>query len=116
MSEQEGVIWEPMPGNIVVEVIGDTERVGSLGIIFAPANREVPRTTGKVIAIYEPFLNDDNTESAPYVAVGDIVIFGRFTGTEISYDRKKVVVLKEADILTKVKAPVATVERMEAER
>ena len=112
MTEQyrgtyQQIEFKPMPGKVVVEVIGDSEFLGTSKLIIAPASSENPRTTGRVIAIYEPFMIGDNLdiESSPYVNKGDIIIFGRFTGTDITMgrERKKVIVLKETDILCVVK-------------
>ena len=111
------VVWKPMPGKIVVKVLGDTERSAS-GLLFLPATREIPRTTGEVIAIYEPFTfgtGEDAEYSTPFVKVGDVVIFGRFTGTEITFRDEKVIVLKEQDILTIVEAAPELVDAMEAQ-
>ena len=111
------VVWKPMPGKIVVKVLGETDRSAS-GLLFLPPNRDVPRTTGEVIAIYEPFTLDSGEDaeySTPFVKVGDVVIFGRFTGTEITFRDEKVIVLKEADILTIVEAAPEVVESMEAQ-
>lgn len=108
--------FKPMPGKIVVEVIGDKEKLGS-GILFAPPTLHNPRTTGRVIAVYEPFtFGSDSQESEPFVQVGDIVLFGKFSGTEIELDRKKWIVLKEADILTKLEFPDEdTLQKIEAQ-
>lgn len=112
--------FRPMPGKIVVRVIGDNEMIGS-GILYGAPTREVPRTTGRVIAVYEPFLIGDNQdiESKPYVDVGDIVIFGQFTGTKVEVERTVILILKEHDILTIVDVdgdPEKELANVEAER
>lgn len=99
------VKWEPMPGKIVCRVIGDTETFGG-GKIFKPVTHRQPRTTAEVIAVYEPFLLDnanENSETSAYVEKGDIVIFGMHSGIEIEYGDQKVIILREQEILTKVK-------------
>lgn len=121
MSQEPELQFKPMPGKIVVEVIGDSDYLGASKLIIAPASAENPRTTGRVIAVYEPFLLDGDIESTPYVNKGDIVIFGRFTGTDVKIgrDRKRIIILKEADILTivTVKGDVDEVmQSVEAER
>lgn len=111
------VTFRPMPGKIVVKVIGDNEKIGS-GLLFAAATREIPRTTGRVMAVYEPFLvNNEETQS--YLKPGDLVIFGMFTGTKVEIDRATVLVIKEHDILTIVEVdgdPDRVLENVEAER
>lgn len=111
--------FRPMPGKIVVVGIGDNERIGS-GVLFAPQTLRVPRTTGRVIATYEPFLLDEEKgiESSPYVKVGDIVVFGQFSGTAIELEQGMVFILKEADILCMVDAegdPEKELQHVEAQ-
>jgi co-chaperonin GroES (HSP10) len=89
-----------MPGKIVAKVIGERGVYGS-GIILKPATVRNPRTTAEVIAVYEPFLvNNEETEA--YVQVGDKIIFGMHSGIEIEYGTEKVIILREQEILTKV--------------
>lgn len=98
------VVWSPLPGKIVAQVIGESEYlINKNGVtLFAAPGAVYPRTTAKVIAVYDPYTpnGDDRLESI--VQVGDIVIFGRHSGIEIQYGREKVIVLKEVEILTKV--------------
>jgi co-chaperonin GroES (HSP10) len=99
------VKWEPMPGKIICRVVGDTETFGG-GKIFKPVTHRQPRTTAEVIAVYEPFLLDnanEKSETSAYVEVGDIVLFGMHSGIEIEYGDQKVIILREQEILTKVK-------------
>jgi co-chaperonin GroES (HSP10) len=101
-AELEDIIFEPMPGKVVAEVIGDDEFFDDSRLLIRPQTIKIPRTTARVIAIYEPFLLDDGvTESKPYVAVGDLIIFGVMSGTSIKLGNKQCVVIRETEILTK---------------
>jgi chaperonin GroES len=91
--------FRPMPGKIVVRTVGDSEFLDKSKLIFAPATRTNPRTTGVIIAVYEPFMTGD-VETEAYLKVGDKVIFGMHSGIEIEYGREKVIILREAEILT----------------
>lgn len=96
----------PMPGNVVVEVLGSEERIGELGIIFAPQSMKIPRTTGRVVAVYEPFMVGDKDEEIESVLkVGDIVLFSQFSGTAVTMKRAKYVIMSEKEILCKVVDP-----------
>jgi co-chaperonin GroES (HSP10) len=90
----------PMPGKIVAQVIGEREVYGK-GLILRPSTIQNPRTTAKVIAVYEPFMVND-TETESYVKVDDIVIFGMHSGIMIEYGEEKVIILREQEILTKI--------------
>lgn len=107
------VEFEPMPGRVVVKVFDAEERVGTLGILYAPP-QELAKTTGRVIAIPEARETPDGEWSSMF-AVGDIVVFGTNVGTVVTYNRETVVVLKEESILCKLHVedlPDTTVARL----
>lgn len=96
--------WQPMPGKVVVKVLGERETYGKAGLIIRPQTVLQPRTTGKVIAVYEPFIDyGDKEETSSYLTAGDIVVFGRHSGVEVEFGGDKVVILREQEILTRVK-------------
>lgn len=105
MTDELKVKFRPMPGKIVVRVIGERDTYGS-GLILKPASRINPRTTAVVLFVYEPFLldpaNDKETES--YVKVGDKIIFGLHSGIEVEYGAEKVIILREQEILCIIEA------------
>lgn len=101
----DGFKFEPMPGKIVVEAVGDSEFLVNNGraIIFASPNAHRPRTTGIVIAVPEPWRQgEDEPELVTFLQVGDKVIYGAHSGVDIQYGRKKFTILREIEILTKV--------------
>lgn len=96
------VVWEPMPGKIVVEVDKNEITRGGLILLRDPTNSRI----GRVKAIYEPFnlhLDKPDEMTEAYVKVGDIVVFGRHSGVEVTVERTTVIILKEAELLTKVR-------------
>lgn len=108
----------PMPGNIVVLIDTREEMSGGIYIPVETARslHEERPTQGEVVAIGAQ--DDDDLTSAPsMLEIGDRVVFAKFSGTKISWqpDRRKpreaVVILKEKDILCKIRsAPVAKLE------
>jgi co-chaperonin GroES (HSP10) len=95
------VIFDPMPGKIVAKV-RTTEQQSGIILLSDPRFSRI----AEVVAVYEPFnlhidRPDEMTEA--YVKVGDLVIFGQHSGTEVSVGRDKVIVLKESEILTKIR-------------
>lgn len=102
-SKIEKIKFRPMPGKIACQVVGERDTYGS-GLIIKPATRVNPRTTAKVIAVYEAFMvNEKETES--FVKVGDLVIFGMHSGIEVEYGQsEKVIILREQEILCIVEA------------
>lgn len=105
------VKFRPMPGKIVCQVVGERDTYGS-GLILKPATRVNPRTTAKIVAVYEPFLLDpsnEDSETESYLKKGDTVIFGLHSGIEVEYGSEKVIILREQEILCIVEASEDTI-------
>ena len=96
------VDFQPMPGKILVEVDrSGWQQRSRLILLSNPAANKI----GQVTHIYEPFnlhLESEDRLTEAYVQVGDWVIFGKHSGTEITVEGVVRVVLKESEILTKV--------------
>ena len=54
---------------------------------------------GEVVAVGPGAKNDDGKISAMDVKVGDIVLFGKWSGTEVKIDGKEYSIMKESDIM-----------------
>lgn len=91
--------FAPGPGKVAVEP--DTgEQLTSSGIWLPGSERA---TIGTIIATYEPFFYPGEEEvTTAFYKIGDRVIFGKHSGVEVQYEKKKAIVLKEVEILTKV--------------
>lgn len=95
--------FRPMPGKIACQIVGERDTYGG-GLLIKPPTQRNPRTTAKVIAVYEPFLVNE-TETESYVKVGDIVIFGQHGGIAVEYgSAEPVIILREQEILCIVEA------------
>jgi chaperonin GroES len=94
------IFFEPGPGKVAVEP--DTgEKLTTSGIWLPGSERA---TIGTVIAIYDPFVDPaDGEETVAFFKIGDRVIFGKHGGVEVQYEKRKAIILKEAEILTKVR-------------
>lgn len=100
-------IFEPMPGKVVVEAIKASQFLVNRGgvQIFASEVGGRPRTTGVVLAVPAPWRQGEGEpELESFLQPGDHVIFGQHSGVEVEYGRKKVIILREIEVLTKVKA------------
>lgn len=88
---------KPLGDRIVVERIeGDTKTVG--GIIIPDTAKEKPKQ-GKVLAVGAGAKDENGKRIAVDVAVGDIVLFTQWAGSEIKLDGKEYLVLKESDVI-----------------
>jgi chaperonin GroES len=68
------------------------------GIIIPDTAKEKP-VEGKVIAVGSGRILDDGSVRKLDVAVGDIVIFGKYSGTEVKIEGEEQLILREDDIL-----------------
>ncbi len=87
----------PLHDRVIVRRV-DAEEKTAGGIIIPDTAKEKP-VQGEVLAV-GPGARDDSGRIVPLdVRVGDIVLFGKWGGTEVKLDGEDVLVLKEADII-----------------
>ncbi len=82
---------QPLSGNVLIEVSEEEEKTAG-GIIIPDSVKEKP-TEGKVAAVA--------TDATDQIAMGDIVIYKKFGGTEITHDDKDYLIVPDSDILAK---------------
>lgn len=92
----------PLGDRLVVEPIEQEERTAS-GIILPETAKEKPQE-GKVLAAGPGKLNDDGTRSPMDVGVDDRVLYAKYAGTEVKIDGKKLLILRESDILAVIES------------
>jgi chaperonin GroES len=91
---------KPLDDRVVVEP-KEAEEVTAGGIVLPDTAKEKPQR-GTVIAVGPGKLMDNGQRGELSVAVGDEVIYGKYSGTDIEIDGKEVKILRESDILAKV--------------
>ena len=88
---------KPLADRIVVEPVEKEEMTAS-GIILPETAKEKPQE-GTVLAA-GPGRTDDAGKRVPMdVKTGDIVLYAKYGGTEIKLDDRKLLILKESDVL-----------------
>ncbi|HSF82637.1 MAG TPA: co-chaperone GroES [Anaerolineales bacterium] len=88
---------KPLGNRVVVEPV-EQEEVTSGGIVLPETAKEKPQK-GKVLSIGPGERDEDGKRIPLDVAPGDTVLFAKYAGTEIKVDGKKLLILKESDIL-----------------
>lgn len=89
--------FKPLGGRVLVEPI-EQDDITAGGIILPETAKEKPQE-GKVLAV-GPGDRDDEGKRIPLdVKVGDKVLFAKYSGTEVKMDGKKLLILRESDIL-----------------
>ena len=90
----------PLGNRVVVEPIEEDE-VTPGGIVLPETAKEKPQQ-GKVLAV-GPGERDEKGQRIPLdVKVGDRVLFAKYAGTEVKLEGKKLLILRESDILAVV--------------
>ena len=87
----------PLADRLVVEPTEQKEMTAS-GIYVPETAKEKPQE-GKVIAAGPGRRDDDGKRIPMDVAVGDRVLYAKYSGTEVKLEDKKYLILKESDIL-----------------
>ena len=88
---------QPLADRIMVKVL-EAKEVTKGGIVLPDTAKEKPQEA-EVVAIGKGKVSDEGKVIPPEVKVGDKVLFGKYSGTEITVDGKEYLILKEEDIL-----------------
>ena len=90
----------PLDDRVVVEPVEAEERTAG-GIVLPDTAKEKPQR-GTVISVGPGKLLDSGERGELGVSVGDVVIYGKYSGTDIELNGNDVKILRETDILAKV--------------
>ena len=86
----------PLGDRVIVEAM--TQETSKSGIIIPDTAKEKPQQ-GKVVAVGPGRLSESGDRLAPEVKEGDVVLFGKYSGTEIEVGSDELLILRETDIL-----------------
>jgi chaperonin GroES len=89
--------FRPLHDRIVVKRI-DAEEKSAGGIIIPDTAKEKP-SQGEVLAVGPGARDDSGKLVALDVKVGDIVLFGKWSGTEVKLDGEDLLIMKESDVM-----------------
>jgi len=89
-------------GNRVVVEPAEAEEVTALGIVLPETAKEKPQK-GTVIAAGPGERDDNGNRVQMDVKEGDSVLFAKYAGTEFKLDGKKLLILRESDLLAILK-------------
>jgi len=88
---------KPLGDRVVIELVALEEKTAS-GIVLPDSAKEKPQE-GKVVSVGSGRITDSGEKVALEVAEGDHIIFSKFSGTEVEYNGKEYLILREDDIL-----------------
>jgi len=89
--------FKPLGGRVLVEPV-EQEEITAGGIILPETAKEKPQE-GKILATGPGERDDEGKRIAMDVKVGDKVLFAKYSGTEVKMNGKKLLILRESDLL-----------------
>jgi chaperonin GroES len=87
----------PLHDRILVTRV-EAQDVGRGGIIIPDTAKEKPQE-GKVVAVGNGKLTDDGKRVALDVHAGDRILFGKYSGSEVTLEDTEYVIMREEDVL-----------------
>ncbi len=89
--------FRPLHDRVLIKVL-DSEEKTSGGIIIPDTAKEKPQE-GEVVAVGPGAISEAGKLTPMDVKVGDVVLFGKWSGTEVKIDGKEYSIMKESDIM-----------------
>ena len=88
---------QPLADRILVKRLAE-ESTTKGGIIIPDTAKEKP-AEGEIVAVGPGRTNEDGTKVALEVKVGDRVLFGKYSGTEVKIEGEEYLIMREDDVL-----------------
>lgn len=88
----------PLHDRVLVERLDEAEQQSSGGIIIPDSAKEKPQQ-GQVVAAGNGKKKDDGSVVALDVKVGDKILFGKYSGNEVTVDDKEYLIMREDEAL-----------------
>jgi len=88
---------QPLADRVVVQALEETEQMR--GGLYIPDTAKEKPMQGTIVALGPGKLSDENERIKPDVEVGQKVLYGKYSGTEVSVDGEEFLILRESDIL-----------------
>ena len=93
--------FQPLGDRVVIKPL-ETEEQKSPGGIFIPDTAKEKPQEGEIIAVGPGRTSDEGKRIPIEVAVGDLVVYSKYAGTEYTEDGTEYLIVRESDILAKL--------------
>ena len=91
---------QPLEDRLVIRRLEAEEKTAG-GIVLPDTAKEKPQR-GEVLAVGPGKLLDNGKRAALEVKVGDTVLFGKYSGTDVKIQGEECLILRESDLLAKL--------------
>jgi chaperonin GroES len=93
---------QPLADRVVVQALEEAEQ--TRGGLYIPDTAKEKPQQGKVVAVGPGKLSEQGERLAPDVKDGDTVLYGKYSGTEVTVEGEEFLILRESDILAIIKS------------
>jgi chaperonin GroES len=91
------VTVKPLSDRVVVKPLDEAEQMR--GGLYIPDTAKEKPSQGEVVAVGPGKVSDDGTRLEMDVKAGDKVLYGKYSGTDVTLDGEEYLILRESDIL-----------------
>ena len=92
---------QPLADRVVVKALEESEQMR--GGLYIPDTAKEKPSQGEVVAVGPGKISDDGTRLDMDVKVGDKVLYGKYSGTDVTLDGEEYLILRESDVLAVIK-------------
>ena len=97
MKQPTRTTLRPLHDRVLVKRLAAPD--GKHGSLFIPDSAKEKPQEGQVVAVGAGRVTDDGTKLAPALKEGDRILFGKYSGSEVTLDGEDFLVMKEDDVL-----------------
>ena len=88
---------KPLADRVVVKPLEEAEQMR--GGLYIPDTAKEKPSQGEIVAVGPGKLSDDGTRLEMDVSIGDKVLYGKYSGTDVTLEGEEYLILRESDIL-----------------
>jgi chaperonin GroES len=93
---------QPLADRVVVQALEEAEQ--TRGGLYIPDTAKEKPQQGKIVAVGPGKLSEQGERLDPDVKEGDTVLYGKYSGTEVTVEGEDYLILRESDILAVIKS------------
>ena len=88
---------QPLAGRVEVQPLDESEQMR--GGLYIPDTAKEKPSQGEIVAVGPGKISDEGARLEMDVSVGDKVLYGKYSGTDVTLDGEEYLILRESDIL-----------------
>jgi chaperonin GroES len=101
MGSKAATRIKPLADRVAIKALDEAEQMR--GGLYIPDTAKEKPSQGKVVAVGPGKISDDGTRLDMDVKVGDRILYGKYSGTDVTLDGEELLILRESDVLAVIK-------------